>query len=72
MKSITFIDTEVCEKDKKAYDFGAIDNLGNRLHTGAPYEFQKFIEDKDYICGHNIIEHDSKYITDPSTISKSC
>ena len=65
MKSIAFIDTEVGEKDKKAYDFGAIDNLGNRLHTGVPYEFQKFIEGKDYICGHNIIEHDSKYISIP-------
>lgn len=61
MKSIAFIDTEVSTEDNKSYDFGAIDNSGKQLHTGVPHEFFSFIENKDFICGHNIVDHDAKH-----------
>lgn len=68
MKKICFIDIEVSETDNKAYDFGAINENGEKLHTGSIHEFHTFIESSDYLCGHNIINHDSKYIEAPEKI----
>ena len=68
MKHITFIDTEVSEADNKAYDFGAVNESDEKLHTGSAHEFHSFIAKSDYLCGHNIIDHDSKYIESPSGI----
>ena len=62
MKRIIFIDTEVSETDSKAYDFGAVTENDDKLHTGSAHEFHSFIEDSDYLCGHNIINHDANYI----------
>ena len=62
MKHIIFIDTEVSEESNKAYDFGAVNENDNKLHTGSAHEFHSFISDSEYLCGHNIINHDSKYI----------
>ena len=62
MKKISFIDTEVSETDNKAYDFGTINQSGDKLHTGSANEFHSFIKDAEYLCGHNIINHDSKYV----------
>ncbi len=62
MKKISFIDTEVSESDKKAYDFGAINENNEKMHTGSLNKFYTFIDGSEYLCGHNIINHDSKYI----------
>ena len=68
MKRITFIDTEVSVNDNKALDFGAINELNEKFHTGSAHEFQTFIADTEYLCGHNIINHDSKYIQLPDGV----
>ena len=65
MKHISFIDTEVSEADNKAYDFGAVNENEEKLHTGSAHEFHSFILGSEYLCGHNIIEHDTKYIDVP-------
>ena len=65
MKPIVFIDTEVSEQNKKAFDYGAVDSEGNQVHTGSLHEFEKLFAGKKYICGHNIINHDSKYVEIP-------
>lgn len=65
MKPIIFVDTEVSEADNKAYDFGAVSESGEKLHTGSFSEFNSFISNAKYLCGHNIIDHDSKYIAAP-------
>lgn len=65
MKHISFIDTEVSEADHKAYDFGAVNEKGENLHTASSYEFHSFITNSEYLCGHNIINHDAKYIEVP-------
>lgn len=65
MKPIIFVDTEVSEADNKAYDFGAVSESGEKLHTGSFSEFHSFISNAKYLCGHNIIDHDSKYIAAP-------
>ena len=71
MKSIAFIDTEVSTEDNKSYDFGAIDNSGKQLHTGVPHEFFSFIEAKDFICRHNIVDHDAKHTVIPEKTTKN-
>lgn len=62
MKHIFFIDTEVSEADNKAYDFGAVNENDDKLHTRTANEFHSFILGAEYLCGHNIINHDAKYI----------
>lgn len=67
MKRICFIDTEVSEADSKAHVFGAVNENNDKLHTGSAHEFYSFIEGSEYICGHNIINHDAKYIEVPES-----
>lgn len=62
MKKITFIDTEVGVEDKKVYDYGAINEVHEKIHTGKASEFNGFISNAEYVCGHNIVNHDSNYI----------
>jgi ATP-dependent DNA helicase RecQ len=62
MKKLVFIDTEVSVEDGKIKDFGAITVDGESLHTSAKDAFLRFIDDAAYLCGHNIIHHDLKYI----------
>ncbi len=65
MKHIYFIDTEVSEADNKAYDFGALNENDDKLHTRSAHEFHAFIASAEYLCGHNIVNHDAKYIEPP-------
>ncbi|MBP5548308.1 MAG: RecQ family ATP-dependent DNA helicase [Bacteroidales bacterium] len=58
---IAFIDTEVSFQNKQAKDFGVVREDGAVLHTHSLDEFQKFVYDCEYICGHNIIKFDLKY-----------
>ncbi|MGN0648595.1 MAG: RecQ family ATP-dependent DNA helicase [Oscillospiraceae bacterium] len=70
MKHIFFIDTEVSEADKKAHDFGAVNENDDKLHTRSANEFHSFIEGAEYLCGHNIINHDAKYIDITDTVKR--
>lgn len=65
MSGIVFIDTEVDTQTRKVYDYGAVNSLGDKLHTKSENEFTEFISGNKYICGHNIIAHDLKYILEP-------
>ena len=67
MKRISFIDTEVSESDNKAYDFGAVNGNESKLHTGSIHDFHEFISNSEYLCGHNIIDHDAKFIEVPAS-----
>ncbi len=62
MSEIVFIDTEVDTQTRKVSDYGAVNSLGDKLHTKSENEFTKFIYGNKFICGHNIIAHDLKYI----------
>ena len=64
LSGITFIDIEVGIHDKKAHDFGAIKESGEILHVASKHEFANFIADTEFLCGHNIIHHDLKYLFD--------
>ena len=58
-----FIDIEVGMNDKRIHDIGAIRHDGATFHSANKRELLRFIEEEDYLCGHNIINHDAKYIS---------
>ncbi len=62
MPVIAFIDTEVDPRTKKVLDAGGIRTDGAEFHSCSNTDIARFIEGADYICGHNIIRHDLKYI----------
>jgi len=62
MNSIAFIDTEIEPKNGKILDIGAVKADGNLFHSNSLNNFTNFIKGTKYICGHNIFNHDLKYI----------
>lgn len=63
MKKITFIDTEVSVETNRILDIGAVKINGESLHTESISKFRDFINGDEYLCGHNIINHDMKFLT---------
>ncbi|MBQ4421038.1 MAG: RecQ family ATP-dependent DNA helicase [Bacteroidales bacterium] len=59
---IVFIDTEVDVDIQKVQDYGAVRGDGAFIHTHSSQEFNTFISVSNTLCGHNIIDHDLKYI----------
>lgn len=59
---ITFIDTEIEPSKGKILDIGAIKENGNQFHKASLGDFVQFLKGDDYVCGHNILNHDIKYI----------
>ncbi len=63
MDSIAFIDTEVDPKSLKILDIGAFRNdTGGFFHKSSLAEFISFLNGTEFICGHNIFNHDIKFI----------
>lgn len=62
MNSIAFIDTEIEPKSQRILDIGSIKNDGSSFHKTSVAEFIQFLNGTPYICGHNIFNHDLKYI----------
>ena len=56
------VDVEVGLKDHKIHDIGALLHDGTTFHKTSKDELFSFLCDIDYICGHNIIHHDAKYL----------
>ncbi len=61
-KSIVFFDTEVGVDDNKIHDIGALKQNGTVFHSASIADFFSFCNGAEYICGHNIIHHDLKYL----------
>lgn len=61
-KSIVFFDTEISIQENKIMDVGAVRDGASVLHTSSLADFCKFIENSEYLCGHNVIHHDLKYM----------
>ena len=59
---ITFIDAEVESVKGRILDIGAIKENGNPFHNASLGEFTQFLRGSEYVCGHNILNHDIKYI----------
>ncbi len=62
MNSIAFIDTEVSLKSQEILDIGGIKENGSSFHSNSISEFISFINGTRFICGHNILNHDLKYL----------
>lgn len=62
MKLIAFIDTETAVKSQKVLDIGSIKSTGEIFHSPSMNAFMEFLKGTQFICGHNIIKHDLKYI----------
>ena len=60
--SYAFVDVEVGVKDHAIHDIGAIRYDGQTFHKVSIDELLDFITDIDYVCGHNIIHHDARYL----------
>lgn len=56
------VDVEVGMKDNRIHDIGALRWDGTSFHMADRHDLLVFMESVDYICGHNIIHHDAKYL----------
>ncbi len=62
MNTIAFIDTEIEPKSGKVLDIGSVRDNGSIFHKPSVAEFIQFLDGTQFICGHNILRHDIKYI----------
>lgn len=62
MNSIAFIDTEVNPESRKVLDIGGIKDDGSSFHKASLDEFGRFLNGVQFVAGHNIFNHDIKYI----------
>lgn len=56
------VDIEVGIVDNKIHDIGSIKHNGAIFHKNSKDDLFSFLKDVDYICGHNIVHHDAKYL----------
>lgn len=56
------VDVEVGLNDHRIHDIGALKHNDTVFHKKSKEELFVFLNDTDYICGHNIIHHDAKYL----------
>ena len=59
---IAFIDTEIEPVKGKVLDIGGIREDGGQFHSGVISEFVDFLKGTSFVCGHNIVNHDMKYV----------
>ena len=65
MNRIAFIDIEVEPANGKILDIGGIKSDGATFHRNSLTVFTQFLEDTQYVGGHNIINHDLNYVGQP-------
>ena len=63
-KKIIFIDSEISLRNHKIDDLGAIKETGDIFHSTDIRSFVTFIQEGNFLCGHNIVHHDLKYLTE--------
>ena len=63
-RRLFFIDAEISFTEKKILDLGAVRDDGAVFHSPQKEAFCRFIAGADAICGHNIIHHDLKFLSD--------
>lgn len=62
MNLIAFIDTEIEPNSGKVFDIGSVKGNGSLFHSNSVVDFIQFLKGSQYVCGHNIFNHDLKYI----------
>ena len=61
-KNIAFIDSEISIETKTIVDLGAVRQDHSSFHGASTKDFCAFLSNCDYLCGHNIVHHDMKYL----------
>ncbi len=56
------VDVETGLEDHEIHDIGAIRYDGAKYHENSKKKLFDFLSETDYICGHNIIHHDARYL----------
>lgn len=62
MKSIAFFDIETSVQAAAIFDIGAIRTDEAKFHKNSMQEFVEFIKGTQFLCGHNIVQHDLKLL----------
>lgn len=62
MKNILFIDTEVDPKSLKILDIGAVREDNLTFHSNMTEDLIAFMGKRLFLCGHNLLYHDLKYL----------
>lgn len=62
MNRIAFSDIEVNPQSNKLLDIGCVLEDESSFHKNHPAEFEKFVSNSGFICGHNILLHDLTYL----------
>ena len=62
MHSIVFFDTETDHGGTKIYDIGGCRDDGGQFHDASLERFARFLQGVDFVCGHNILQHDVKFV----------
>lgn len=62
MPRIAFFDIETASQGKKIHDIGALFDDGRQFHDVSLDAFARFLSGAEYVCGHNIISHDLKFV----------
>ena len=62
MASIIFFDTEIDPKTGKILDIGAVRDDGVIFHRNSIHDFSGFLQGTEFVCGHNVLSHDMKYV----------
>lgn len=62
MHPITFIDTEIDPRSRRILDIGSIKEDGSVFHQASVAEFVRFVRGAAFVGGHNVLQHDVKYI----------
>jgi ATP-dependent DNA helicase RecQ len=62
MHSIAFFDIELSLETGKLLDIGCIRSDDAKFHKNSIPEFLEFTRDCQFLCGHNILKHDLKYL----------
>lgn len=65
MNSVAFFDLEIDPTSGRIVDIGSIKGDGSTFHSNSVVDFINFLTGVRYICGHNIFNHDLKYLEDP-------
>jgi len=62
MNPVAFVDSEIDPKSLKILDIGSIRGDGATFHKTSVAEFISFLSGTKFVCGHNILRHDIRYI----------
>ena len=63
MDSIAFVDSEVDPETNRILDLGAVKANDSTFHSNSIPAFVDFLKGVRFICGHNILAHDLKYLS---------